>query len=50
VHRKSEIRGLKFKNSVVAPSGGVKKNLNMGAQLQIIPYKNPQNIFENCTD
>ena len=31
--------------SVVAPSDGAEKNLNMGAQLQIIPYKNPPKHF-----
>jgi len=29
----------------VAPSSGVEKNLNMGAQLQIIPYKMPPKYF-----
>jgi len=31
--------------SVLAPSGGVEKNSNTGAQLHIISYKSPQNIF-----
>jgi len=34
--------------SVVAPTGSAEKNLNMSAQLQIIPYKSSQNIFLNC--
>jgi len=30
----------------MAQSGGREKNLNMGAQLQIISYKIPQNILK----
>jgi len=32
----------------MAPSSDAEKNLNMGAQQQIILYKKLQNIFENC--
>jgi len=28
------------------PSGGEEKNLNMGAQLQIIPYKKPPKFLK----
>jgi len=36
--------------SVVAPSGGAEKNLNMGAQLQTIDYKKTsKTFFLNCT-
>jgi len=31
-------------------SGGREKNLYRGAQLQIIPYKKPQNIFKNLVN
>ena len=39
--RKSENSRFEIWYSVVAPSGGAEKKLNMGAQLQIIPYKKP---------
>ena len=45
VGRKSENPRFEICNFVVAPSGGAEKNLNMGAQLHIIPYKKPKKIF-----
>ena len=39
MRRKSENSRFEIWYSVLAPSGGVWKNLNIGAQLQIIPYK-----------
>jgi len=39
-----KIRGFKF-DTLVAPSGGKEKNLNMDAQLQVIPYKKPPKHF-----
>jgi len=49
MRRKSENPRFEIWYSVVAPSSSAEKNLNMGAQLQIIHYKKPQNIFENFT-
>ena len=46
MRRKSENPLFEIWYSVVAPSGGAEKNFNMGAQLQIIAYKNAQNILK----
>jgi len=40
-----KIRGLKF-DTLVAPSGGVEKNLNRDAQLQTIAYKMPPKFIK----
>ena len=45
VRRKSENPQFEILYSVVAASGGAEKNLNMGAQLQIIPYEKPPKHF-----
>jgi len=47
VRRKSENPRFEIWYSVVTPSGSAEKNLNMDAQLQIIPYKNlPKHFLE----
>jgi len=48
VRRKSENPRFEIWYYVVAPSGGEEKNLNMDAQLQIIPYKKPPKILKNA--
>ena len=48
VCRKSENSWFEIWYSVVASSGGAEKNSNMGAKLQIIPYKKAQKHFLNC--
>jgi len=45
VCRKLENSRFEIRYSVLAPSGGVWKNLNIGAQLLIIPYKMPPKQF-----
>jgi len=46
-HCNTGLENPQFENwyPVVAPSGGREKNLNMGAQLRIIPYKMPPKHF-----
>ena len=47
MRRKLENSRFEIWYSVLAPSGGVEKNLNMGAQLHIIPYKKtPKHFLE----
>jgi len=46
MHRKSENLWCEISYSIVAPSGGAGKNVNMSAQLQIISYIKPQKPFQ----
>ena len=45
VRRKSENPRFEIWYFVVVPSGGEEKKVNIGAQLQAIPYKKPPKVF-----